>query len=74
MKRISILYCSLLLAFLLGTHNGYVALWEDNHSAPVHVFPNKAIDLPIQKQKQLEQGIPITDGYQLVLFLKDYLS
>ena len=74
MKRLSILYCSLLLAFLLGTHNGYVALMEDDHSTVIHVFPTQAVDLPIQKQKQLEQGIPISDSYQLVQFLKDYLS
>ena len=74
MKRLSIIYCSLMLAFLLGTHNGYVALWEENRSSVIHVFPYRTGDLPIRKQRQLEQGIPITEEYQLVQILKDYLS
>ena len=74
MKGFRILYCSLILAFLLGTHNGYVALWEDDRSAVVHVFPFRSEDLPMRKQLQLEQGIPIEEKYQLVKILRDYLS
>ena len=74
MKRLSIVYCCLLLSFLLGTHNGNVALWEEDRSAVVHIFPRQTAELPKRKQLQLEQGIPIADGYQLVQILKDYLS
>lgn len=74
MKRFHILYCSLILAFLLGTHNGYVALWEEDRSAVIHVFPYPAAELPTQQQMQLEQGILIEEEYQLVKILKDYLS
>lgn len=74
MKGFRILYCSLMLAFLLGTHNGYVALWNADHSAVIHVFPFPAADLPMRKQIQLEQGILINEEYELVKILRDYLS
>ncbi len=74
MKRFRILYCGLMLAFLLGTHNGYVALLEEDRSAVIHVFPYRTADLPKHKQIQLERGIPIAEEYQLIKILKDYLS
>lgn len=74
MKGFRILYCSLMLAFLLGTRNGQVALLTQDRSAVVHIFPFRAADLPIRKQLQLEKGIPIEEEYQLVKILRDYLS
>lgn len=67
-------YFILLFGFLLGVHNGYVALWSENSSAPVRVFPYAVTSLPPQDRQALERGIPIGEEAQLTKLLEDFLS
>ena len=73
MKK-NLLLLSLLLSFLLGCHNGYVALWTDGSANPNQVFPYPVISLPPEDQKALENGIHIESTRQLAQLLEDYLS
>jgi len=65
---------ALILSFLLGTHNGYIALWKDGVQKPVKVFPYKVEMLPDVDRKALEKGIHIHSDSKLAEFLEDYLS
>ena len=73
MKRIC-LYFTLILAFLLGVKDGFVALWRIPEDQPAVVFPWRAEALPDADRKQLEKGIYIEDGKALHGLLEDYLS
>jgi hypothetical protein len=39
MKKLSYLYCILCFGFLLGIHDGRIALWKGDDPEPVKVFP-----------------------------------
>lgn len=73
MKRIC-LYFTLILAFLLGVKDGFVALWKVPEENPAWVFPWRADALPDEDRKALEKGIYIEDGEALHGLLEDYLS
>lgn len=66
---------SLILAagFLLGIHNGYIALWRDGNPEP-QVSAYRADLLPPEDQRRLKEGIRIDDEAQLIQLLEDYLS
>ena len=64
----------LLLGFLLGVQNGYVALWKDGTPEPVRVFPYPASNLPDADRRALEQGIHLDNKLQLIELIEDYLS
>lgn len=68
--------CSLILAFgfLLGIHDGCIALWREGTAKPLRVFPYRAEMLPEKDQKALQQGIVISDENALSRILEDYLS
>lgn len=67
--------CSIvLLGFLLGIHEGKIALWKGNDPEPLRVFPYSAELLPETDQKALEKGIKIDSMKQLYSLLEDYLS
>ena len=75
MKRTCIvLYSILLWGFLLGIHDGYIALWKDQDPEPVKVFPYKASNLPEADQRLLKRGISISQDSELTKLLEDYLS
>ena len=74
MKKRNILYSIILLGFLIGIHNGQVALWRDNDPAPVKVFPYRAEILPEADQFALRKGIRINSMADLQRLLQDYLS
>ncbi len=74
MKKIRCFYYALLLGFLLGVSDGYIALWKDGISQPVRVFPYRAEILPIIDQRALEKGIHLDEGSGLAQLLEDYLS
>ncbi len=67
-------YLALIFTFLLGSYNGYVALWKDGAAQPVQVFPYSVQSLPPADQVRLAKGIPITSYEQLQMLLQDYLS
>ena len=67
--------CSIvLLGFLLGIHEGKIALWKDNDPEPIKVFPYSAEMLPEADQKALQKGIEIKSMKQLYSLIEDYLS
>ena len=74
MKKIRYLYCTLLLGFLLGISDGYIALWKDGTTQPVRVFPYRAENLPVADQRALEKGIHLDSELELAQLLEDYLS
>ena len=74
MKKYWYLHLCLIFGFLLGVHNGYIALWQEGEQEPVKVFPYMAHMLPQQDQQRLENGIPISDERHLYQLLEDYLS
>ena len=65
---------ALALSFLLGVHNGYIALWKDGCEEPLRVFPYQAKMLPLTDQLALKKGIVIKSDSKLAEFLEDYLS
>lgn len=73
--RFSRYFCTIVMAgFLLGIHNGKIALWEDNNPEPVKVFPYSARILPPEARAALEKGYPIDSMEQLEQMVRDYLS
>lgn len=74
MKKRNLFPTLLLFGFLLGIHNGKIALWKDDDPEPIRVFPYQASLLPEKDQDALEQGIHIRDRSQLTRILEDYLS
>ena len=74
MKKIAILYCITLLGFLLGIHNGRIALWEDGKAEPIKVFPYSASILPENDQAKLKAGIRFDSMQALFERMEDYLS
>lgn len=74
MKKISVLTCTLLLGFLLGIHEGKIALWKDNNPEPMQVFPYSAYLLPPTDRRALEEGIRFENMDELKQMVTDYLS
>lgn len=67
--------CSLvLLGFLLGIHEGKIALWKDHDPQPVRIFPYRAELLPEADQKALKKGIRVENLRQLQDLIQDYFS
>ncbi len=74
MSKRTVLANFLLLGFLLGIHEGKIALWKDNQKKPMKVFPYQASILPEEDQKRLEQGIHVDSLNELYKLVEDYLS
>ncbi len=68
------LYLTLIFTFILGSHEGFVALWTQAGGDPAWVSPYKVSSLPTQDQKSLEQGIQVTSCQELHQLLEDLLS
>lgn len=64
----------LLLALLLGSHKGYLALFPEGSTEPMQIFPCPVTSLPPFDQAQLEEGIPIRSETELAQRLEDYMS
>ena len=73
MIRKQLLIFVLAAGFLLGVHNGYIALWRDGTKDPM-VFPCRAMLLPRADRLKLEKGIRIENEDELFQFLEDFLS
>ena len=74
MKKLRNLFHIVLLGFLLGIHEGKIALWKDNDPKPMQVFPYRAELLPEADQKALKNGIRVENIRQLQSLIEDYLS
>lgn len=65
---------ALLFGFILGNHNGYIALWETGDPEPKQIFPYQVTSLPTADQEALKDGIRLKDAGALLQLLEDYLS
>ena len=74
MRKRSLLSFILMTGFLLGVHEGYIALWRSGQEEPLQVFPYRAEMLPRPDREALLEGIRIEDGTDLANILEDYLS
>ena len=73
-KHLSQLLCSLMLSlYLLGVHDGKIALWQGDDPEPVKVFPYSVSMLPKEAQERLEAGIPINSMAELRKLAQAYL-
>lgn len=64
----------LLLGFLIGVHNGRVALWKNEDPEPFRVFPCPVCVLPAKDQQALKKGIRLDDMDDVNRFLENFLS
>ena len=64
----------LLLGFILGAKDGFVALWKDDLPEPIRVFSYSITSLPPADRQALETGIHIENREELLKLLEDYLS
>lgn len=74
MRKLIILYCVTIIGFLLGIHNGRVAVWQDGVKDPIKVFPYSAKLLPKQDRALLEKGMHFETKEELIRRIEDYLS
>ena len=74
MKKTSLISSLFLFGFLLGIHEGRIALWKDLDPEPYKVFPYHAKMLPTADRRALEEGIRFDSAEDLVRLLEDYLS
>ena len=74
MRSFHWVYLSLIFAFLLGIHEGNLALWQEPGRDPIAVFPFRAELLPQSDREALEKGIRAETAEDLHRLLEDYLS
>lgn len=74
MIKHSILYLALIFSIILGTHEGFVALWRTPGTEPEMVFPTRITSLPRADQEALEKGIVVRSNQELQALLEDFLS
>jgi hypothetical protein len=73
-RGVSTFLCAALLAvYLVGIHEGKVALWKDNNPQPIKVFPYQVSDLPQEAQRQLEAGVKVKSLRELRKLAEQYL-
>lgn len=63
-----------LLGFLLGIHEGRVAIWKDGSEKPWRVLPYPSLVLPAETQAKLRRGIRIDTMEDLDALLENLLS
>ena len=74
MKRYHLLSILFLFGFLLGIHQGKVAIWKDDDPEPMRVFPYSAQLLPPADRRALEEGLRFESKEDLIRVITDYLS
>ena len=74
MNRTGCLLAALLLSFIMGVQDGYVALWKSGETEPLEVFPYQVSSLPPADQARLRKGIVIDSAEDLIGLIEDYLS
>ena len=68
-----ILTYTLLAGFILGIHDGKVALWGDRDPRPVQIYDIRADSLPPADRLQLRRGIPADSREEVWQLLENYL-
>lgn len=74
MKKKNLVAQFLLIGFLLGIHNGRIALWKEPDPEPCRVFPYSAAVLPQEIREALRKGIRIESETDLDRLLENLLS
>lgn len=74
MKTLHRILIPVFLSFLLGIHQGNIALWKDDDPEPIRVFPFSASLLPQADRNALAQGIRVENEDALLRLLQDFLS
>lgn len=64
----------LIAAFILGTKDGFIALWREGEHDPIKVFPYSITSVPRKDQDALKKGIRIESQSDLIQMIEDYLS
>lgn len=64
----------LMAFFLVGIHEGKIALWEGDDPEPIKVFPYRASMLPKADRQRLEKGIRVETMEELTKLAEAYLS
>ena len=67
-------YLALILSFLLGCQDGFVAIWKIPDKTPAVIFPYSVSSLPPADRQRLQQGIRVDTREELMQLLEDYLS
>jgi hypothetical protein len=73
-NHLILLYCITALGFLIGIHQGNIAIWLDDDPKPAKIFPYRAALLPEADRKLLEKGIRVDDAKQLTRYIEDLMS
>lgn len=74
-RTISRLLATAMMTFyLLGVHEGNIALWKDGDAKPMKVFPYNVSLLPVEEQERLRHGIRIESMEDLNKLIEAYLS
>lgn len=74
MHRTNCIACAVLVGFLIGIQNGYVAVWRDGARQPAYVSQRAVDMLPQADQRALRDGIHVKDRASLTSALEDFLS
>lgn len=62
MKRSAQMYLSLIFLFILGNHNGFIALWQGQSPLPARIFPYSVSALPKSRPECTGKGHHRPDG------------
>lgn len=64
----------MLAGFLVGIHNGRIAIWQGEDPQPKTVLPYPADLLPEADRVALEKGIRLDTREELIRFMEDHCS
>ncbi len=63
---------ALLTGFLLGIHDGRVALWQDDDPQPIQVYDIPERTLPVADRLKLKEGIRVESREELWMLLENF--
>ena len=64
----------LLLGFMIGIHEGKIAIWHGEDPMPCYILPYKANLLPPSERTALAKGIRIDSEEDLLHLIEDFCS
>lgn len=74
-RNLSTLLCaSLLFTFLLGIHEGRLAIWKDSDPTPAKVLPVPTALLPSRVQGVLRQGVRVESDEEMAKLLEAFTT
>ena len=74
-RKFSGILCGALMAvYLLGVHEGKIALWSGDDPEPIQVFPYRVSMLPRKEREMLKEGIQVESLEELYQLAEAYLS